>query len=162
MLQKILLCCSVWALLANCSSEKKCKYQPSPVFERGLPHIVQYNFEKQGSQSLESLLLDTNVLLELSQEVCDQSKQEYRFIVQGDYSQFADSLWMKEAVRQLVFLSSFSPKQAPLKAWADVIESSRANMRLGQDFEVETGVYVRVDRVASPEQSTLLLLFSQQ
>jgi hypothetical protein len=149
-------------LLICCQTPKTCKYKPAPVFEAGLPHVLQYNFEIQGQQSLESLMLDTNVLLEISQDVCTETRQEYRFKVQGDYSQFPDSLWLKEATRQLVFLSSFSPKQAPLKAWADIIEMRRGEMKLGEDREVEPGVFVRVDRVVSPEQSTLLLVFSQK
>ena len=116
----------------------------------------------QGRQSLESLLLDTNVLLEIHQDVCTETRQEYRFKVQGDYNQFPDSLWLKEATRQLVFLSSFSAKQAPLKAWADIIEMRRSEMKLGEDREVEPGIFVRVDRVVSPEESTLLLVFSQK
>ncbi|MBK7936037.1 MAG: hypothetical protein IPJ82_02725 [Lewinellaceae bacterium] len=153
---------SLFLGLFSCNSEKTCKYKPAPIFEAGLPHVLQYNFEKQGHQSLESLLLDTQVMLEISQDVCEQTRQEYRFTVPGNFSQFADSLWLKEATRQLVFLSSFSRKQAPLKAWADMIESRRADMRLGEDREVEKGVFVRVDRVVSPEQSTLILIFSQQ
>ena len=107
-------------------------------------------------------MLDTNVLLEISQDVCTETRQEYRFKVQGNFSQFPDSLWLKEATRQLVFLSSFSPKQAPLKIWADVIENRRSEMKLGEDREVEPGVFVRVDRVVSPEESTLMLVFSQK
>ena len=145
----------------SCKTEEKCKYKPEPIFEPGLPHIEQYNFEKQGNQSLESVLLDTKVLLEIHQDVCTKTRQEYQFTVQGDFSRFPDSLWMKEAVRQLVFLSSFSPKQAPLKAWADVLEASRSTMRLGEEMEVQPGITVRVDRVVSPEKSTLLLEFSQ-
>lgn len=144
-----------------CNAEEKCKYKPEPIFEPGLPHVEQYNFEKQGNQSLESLLLDTKVLLEISQDVCTKTRQEYQFTVQGDYSRFPDSLWLKEAVRQLVYLSTFSPKQAPLKAWADVLEGQRATMRLGEDSEVQPGVFVRVDRIVSPEKSTLMLVFSQ-
>ncbi len=152
----------VLLVLAACQSEKPCKYKPEPIFGSGLPHIEQYNFETQGAQSLESLLLDTGVLLEISQNVCPQMYQEYRFTVKGDFSQFPDSLWMKEATRQLVFLSSFSEKQAPLKAWADIIELRRSEMKLGEDREVEPGIFVRVDRVLSPEQSTLLLVFAQK
>jgi hypothetical protein len=145
-----------------CQQRQTCKYKPSPVFEAGLPHIVQYNFEKKGQQSLESMLLDTGVLLELSQNVCDETQQEYRFLVQGDYTRFPDSLWLREASRQLVFLSTLSPKQAALKAWADVIEQLRGDMKLGEDRAVQPGVYVRVDRITGPDQSTLVLLFSQK
>jgi hypothetical protein len=148
--------------LATCQSDKKCKYKPTPVFEKQLPHIVQYNFEQQGTQSLESVLLDTKVLLEIHQDVCDQTRQEYRFIVKGDYSAFPDSLWQKEAVRQLVFLSTFSPKQASLKDWADIIEQRRRDMRLGEDYVVQSGISIRIDRVLSKEQSTLLVVFKQE
>jgi hypothetical protein len=147
--------------LPACSSKPKCQFKPEPVFSAGLPHIVQYKFEKQENQSFESLLLDTNVLLEINQEVCNQTRQEYRFTVPGDFSVFPDSMWLKEAVRQLVFLSTFSPRHAPLKAWADVLEAQRPAMRLGADQEVQPGVHVRVDRIVSPEQSTLLLVLSQ-
>lgn len=145
-----------------CQNDKPCKYKPAPIFEAGLPHVTQYNFEKEGPQSLESLLLDTGVLLEIEQNICETSKQEYRFLVKGDYSTFPDSLWLKEATRQLVFLSSFSPKQAALKAWADVLEERRSEMRLGEDREVQPGISVRVDKVVGPDQSTLILVFSQQ
>lgn len=147
--------------LPACDSPKTCKYKPEPIFQAGLPHVVQYNFEKQGTQSLESLMLDTNVLLEISQEVCDKTRQEYRFTVRGDYTRFPDSLWLKEAVRQLVYLSTFSEKQAPLKAWADVLEEHRADMRLGEEKALQPGFMVQVDRIVSPEQSTLQVVFAQ-
>jgi hypothetical protein len=146
----------------GCLSGDSCKYKPAPVFEAGLPHVTEYHFEKKGNQSLESLMLDTGVLLEINQDICNESRQEYRFNVKGNFSQFPDSLWLKEATRQLVFLSTFSAKQAAFKAWADVIELRRADMRLGEDREVEPGVFVRVDRVLSPEESTLVLVFSQK
>jgi hypothetical protein len=144
-----------------CNSEKKCPYKPTAIFEKGLPHIVQYNFERKGNQSLESMMLDTGVLLEIGQDICEISKQEYRFVVKGDFSNFPDSLWLKEASRQLVFLSTFSEKQSALKAWGDIIEARRGEMRLGEDREVEPGVFVRVDKVLSAEESTLILLFTQ-
>jgi hypothetical protein len=147
---------------AFCQSERRCQYKPAPIFEAGLPHVVQYNFEKKAAQSLESLMLDTNVLLEIYQEVCHETRQEYRFTVKGDYAQQPDSNWIKEAARQLVFLSSFSEKHAPLKMWADAIEAQRPDMRLGEDLELERNVFVKVDRVLSKEQSTLLLVLTQK
>ena len=151
----------LFAFLA-CQNKTTCKYKPMPVFEKGLPHVTEYNFEVQGSQSLESLLLDRGILLEISQEVCDQTRQEFRFNVEGNYTAQPDSFWLKEAARQLVFLSSFSEKQAPLKAWADIIEQRRSEMHLGEDREVQPGVFVRVDRVINPQQAILMLVFSQK
>ncbi len=149
-------------LFSFCKTETKCKYKPEPMFGADLPHIKQYNFEKEGNQSLESLLLDTGTLVEVGQDVCHNTRQEFRFTVQGDFRQYADSTWLKEAVRQMVFLSSFSPAQAPLRSWADVLEEARPDMRLGEEKEIQPGISVRVDRVVSPEQSALLLILSQK
>ncbi|MFN0215829.1 MAG: hypothetical protein ACKVT2_16340 [Saprospiraceae bacterium] len=146
----------------SCQNKPSCKYKPEPIFSKDLPHVLQYNFEKEGSQSLESLLLDRGILLEISQEVCGETKQEYRFNVKGAFSAQPDSFWLKEASRQFVFLSTFSPKQAPLKDWGDIIELRRAEMALGQPREVQPGVFVRIDRVLSPEEATLSVVFSQK
>ncbi|MCS7035447.1 MAG: hypothetical protein RMJ33_12000 [Saprospiraceae bacterium] len=157
-----LVFCAAALWLEACSTSPKCPYKPEPIFSKDLPHVVEYRFERQGAQSLESLLLDTQVLLEIGQEVCRDTRQEFRFTVPGDYSRFPDSMWLKEAARQLVFLSSFSPKQAPLKAWADALEAARPAMRLGEEAELQPGIYARVDRIVSPEQSTLLLILAQR
>ena len=149
-------------LFVSCQENKKCPYKPEPIFKQGLPHILQYNFERQGSQSLESMLLDTQVLLEIHQDVCEQSRQEYRFTVKGNFTQFPDSMWMKEATRQLAFLSSFSPEQASLRPWADIIENYRHDMRLGEDREVQRGIFINVDRITGSDQSTLLVVFTQR
>ncbi|MBK9336259.1 MAG: hypothetical protein IPM98_06600 [Lewinellaceae bacterium] len=152
---------SLFCLLFACKTETRCRYKPEPIFAADLPHIVQYNFEKQGNMSLESLVLDTRVLLEIEQKVCNETRQDFRFTVQGDFSSFPDSMWLKEAVRQLVFLSTFSPKQAPLKAWADALEQERVGMRLGEERAIQPGVAVSVDRIISPEKSTLILVLAQ-
>jgi hypothetical protein len=158
----LILTISLAVALSACQNEATCKYKPEPIFDKSLPHVEQYNFEKEGSQSLESLFLDTKVLLEIYQNVCPSTTQEYKFTVQGDFSQMADSLWMKEAVRQMVYLSSFSPKQRALKDWADVIEQRRGEMRIGEEREIEPGIFVKIDRVVSPEKGVLLLTLAQK
>lgn len=153
----------VLVVFFGCQTEKKCKLGvPKPIFSRDLQHVTMYDFQRQGQNSMESLLLDTGVSLEIDQSGCDDLVQEYRFTVKGDFSAFPDSLWPKEAVRQLVFLSTFSPKQQPLKLWADAIEEQRLQMRLGEDFELQAGIFVRVDRILSTGESTLLLRLSQK
>jgi hypothetical protein len=149
-------------LSVACQNQPTCKYKPEPIFARELPHVVNYNFEKEGSQSLESVMLDRGILLEVGQEVCGDTKQEFRFTVKGDFTAQPDSFWLKEASRQFVFLSSFSPKQAALKDWGDIIEMRRSEMSIGQAREVQKGVFIRVDRVISPEEAVLTVVFSQK
>lgn len=153
---------STLLMLGACENQPTCKFKPEPIFSKDLPHVVQYNFEKEGSQSLESLMLDRGILLEVGQEVCGDTQQEFRFNVKGDFNTMPDSFWLKEASRQFVFLSSFSPKQAALKDWGDIIELRRPDMKLGLPHEVQPGVFIRVDRVVSPEEATLSVVFSQK
>jgi hypothetical protein len=157
--------CSIALLMtlsAACQRKPSCKYKPAPVFEKGLPHILSYQYQQDGSRSLETLELDRGILLELTQDVCTDTRQEFRFTVPGNFASMPDSLWFKEASRQFVFLSSFSEKQSALQAWGDVIEQLRGDMKLGEDREVEPGVFVRVDKVVSPEQGVLMVVLSQK
>lgn len=162
MYKALLTLFSLVLLLAACKTDQRCKYKPDPMFEAGLPHITAYNFEVQGPQSLESIMLDGKILLEINQEICDHTRQEFRFTVPGDRRAYPDSLWLKEASRQMVVLSALSPQQAALKTWGDVIERRRPEMKLGEDFTVQSGITIRVDRVLSPEQSMLLVVLAQE
>jgi hypothetical protein len=152
----------ILVLLTACQNQTTCKYKPEPIFAKDLPHIVQYNFEKEGSQSLESIMLDRGVLLEIGQEVCGDTKQEYRFTVKGDFAAQPDLFWINEAAGEFNFLSTLSPKQAPLKDWAEIIKLRREDIKIGQDHEVQPGVFIRIDKVVSPEEATLVVLFSQK
>lgn len=146
-----------------CDGKKICKYKPSPIFEAGLPHVQEYSYEVKGPQSREALMTDRGVFVEIYQEVCETTRQEYRFTVPGaDFAQLPDSLWLKEASRQLVFLGSFSPKQASLLTWAEVLETARPQMRLAEDHEVERGIVARVDKIISPDKATLILVFAEK
>ncbi|MCB0524332.1 MAG: hypothetical protein H6576_17355 [Lewinellaceae bacterium] len=145
-----------------CENKKTCKFKPEAMFSKELPHITDYNYEVEGAQSLESIMLDRGILLEISQDVCDETRQEFRFSVPGNFTAQPDSFWLKEATRQLVYLSTFSEKQIALKSWADIIELRRQEMKLGQDREMEPGIFVRVDKVTNPDQATLIVVLSQQ
>lgn len=149
--------------LLACDGKKICKYKPSPIFEDGLPHLSEYSFEMDGQQSREAFMTDRGVFVEIFQEVCETTRQEYRFTAPGDsFLQLADSVWLKEASRELVFLSSFSPKQAPLRSWADLIEATRPELRLGEEKEVNQGFFVRVNKVASPDKGILVVELFQK
>ncbi|MBK8558249.1 MAG: hypothetical protein IPL65_22075 [Lewinellaceae bacterium] len=83
-LQSILLFLLLLLLGSSaCNSKKICQYKPAPIFEKGLPHTSDYRYEQSGVQSLESMWLERGVLVEVYQEVCDATQQEFRFTVQG-------------------------------------------------------------------------------
>jgi hypothetical protein len=132
------------------------------MFSPDLKHVSQHLFEKKDGESLESIIFDSGVALEVEQTGCDEIRQEFRFTALGNRQNAPDSTWAKEAVRQLVFLSSLGPKQKPLKMWADALEQVRPELKLGEAFTLETGISVRVDKIVSPEQSVILLVLSQK
>ncbi len=150
-------------LLACKNSEPKCRFgEPTPILSDKLPHVKLHEFEKKGGESVESVIFDNQVALEIAQSGCESIRQEFRFAAPGDRRQVADSLWAKEAVRQLVFLSSLGPKQAPLRAWADALEKARPDMKLGEETSLGGGVVAQVNKVAGADQSVLTLVFSQK
>lgn len=149
-------------IAVGCARAQKCKYRPSPIFAAGLPRVVQYQFEEEGRYSLESVLFDTGVLLEVEQDICTNSVQDYRFKVMGDYSAYPDSLWFREAVLQFNFLSRLSASHEPLRMWAARIDEVRSDLKLGQEAEVAENIFITVDKVVGPEESTLLVRFAQR
>jgi hypothetical protein len=149
-------------VFAGCVGEQKCPFRPAPIFSAGLPRVVQYQFEEQGRFSLESVLFDNGMLMEVEQDICTISVQDYRFKVMGDYSAYPDSLWLREAVLQFNFLSKLSDAHTPLRMWALRIDEVRSDMKLGQEAEVAENIFVSVDRVVGSEESTLLVRFAQR
>ncbi len=162
-LQTVFAASALLVLLGSgCQQTVRCKFKPEAILSKDLPGVAAYNFEVQGIESLESVLFKSQLMLEIHQEVCNSTKQEYKFTVKGDYSAYPDSLWLRESVRQLTWLSTLSERQAPLRQWAGILEASRRGMKLAEEKEIQPGILVKVDRVLGPEQSVLLVNFAQK
>lgn len=160
---KYFLSLSLLSCLLACNGNKICKYKPAPIFDKNLPHLQEYEYEVQGQQSREAFMTDRGVFVEVFQEVCETSRQEYRFTAPGEgFLQMPDSVWLKEVSREFVFLSSFSPQQAPLKNWADLIEDSRPNLHMGEELEINPGIFVKVNKVAAPDKGMLVVELFQK
>lgn len=147
------------AMITSCGDNAPtCKYgDAAPIFSQELPGVVKHTFEKEKTGSLESVQFDKGMKLEVRQSGCTALKQEFRFIVPGNYAQYPDSSWIKESVKQLLFLSKLSFAQDGLKMWAGAIELQKSNIKLGQPTEIEQGIFVKIDKILSPEQSILLV-----
>ena len=162
-MKHILFFIGLVAVVFACKNgSEKCKFgQPTAIFSADLPHVSSHNFQQKGNESLESLMFDTGIALEIEQSGCEEMQQAFRFTALGDRRSMPDSMWVKEAVRQLVYLSSLGKKQGPLRLWADALEAARPSLKLGETFPIEAGVGVKVDKIVSPDQSVLLLTLSQ-
>ncbi len=153
----------VWAAVGCGNSTKECVLgKPQAIFSSDMAGIAQHHFERVEQESLEELILERGVYVTIRQSGCEKLKQEFQFKVQGDYTAVADSMWFKEAVRQFYHLGNLSDKTAGLKMWASAIELARSEMRLAEPKQVEDGIYVQVDKIVGPEESTLRVILSQQ
>jgi hypothetical protein len=135
---------------------------PSAMFTPDMSGVVQHHFEVKDRESVEELMLERGILVKVLQTGCTELRQEFQFQVPGDYSQFPDSMWLKEAVRQFYQLGNLSEKTTGLKTWASVMENARSEMRLTEPIEVEKNIFVQVDKVVSPESSTLRVVLLQK
>jgi hypothetical protein len=155
------------SLLCLCACEnigtKKCPLgAPSAIFDPQVKGIEKHHFEVKGQESLEELVLERGVYLQIMQSGCDQLRQEFQFQVPGNYANFPDSLWVKEAVRQFYYLGNLSEKSAGLKMWASAIESVRTDMRIAEPKQLDQNIYVQIDKIAGAEESTLRVVLLQK
>jgi hypothetical protein len=152
-------------MLAACgdTGSKKCPLgAPSAIFSPEVPGIEKHHFEAKDQDGLEEALLERGVYLRIYQSGCDQLRQEFQFQVPGNYANFPDTMWMKEAVRQFYHLGNLSEQSAGLKMWASAIEGVRSDMRLGEPKQLDQNIFVQIDKIAGAEESTLRVVLLQK
>lgn len=145
------------------STPAKCPLgDPKAMFSPEMAGVQQHHFAVKGQESLEELLLERGVLLSIRQTGCDALRQEFQFQVPGNYTNYPDSLWLKEAVRQFYSLGNLSEKTAGLKMWASAIESARPTMRIAEPKQLDQNIFVQVDKIVGAEESTLRVVLLQE
>jgi hypothetical protein len=153
----------ICSISCDLNTQPKCALgAPQAIFSKDLAGVTDHHFEVKGQESLEELMLERGVYLKVYQTGCEELRQEFQFLVQGDYASYPDSLWLREAVRQFYHLGNLSEKTAGLKMWASAIEAVRTDMRMAEPKQLDQNIYVQVDKVVSAEESTLRVILLQK
>ncbi len=164
LLQKAIL---FWTtLLVSCAGggSSDCRFgQPKPIFSDQLSGITEHRFEAKGQQAQERLRFSNGLALELLQSGCNSIQQEFRFLLLPSEEPVAESVdWLGKSAELLQYLSSLSEEHMGFAQWAQIIESQKSQLKLGQQVEVQPHIFVMVDRIKMGNENLLIVELSQQ
>ncbi|MEL6863397.1 MAG: hypothetical protein AAFP19_03215 [Bacteroidota bacterium] len=145
------------------SSQSECEQgKPLAIFSPDLPGVIHHQFEQKGQNATEVLTFKDSLSLQLFQSGCHTVKQEFRFQWPGNYQQQDAAYWTDQAATLFRRLASLSEKQASFILWAQAISAAKDQVKLGQATELEPGTTLKLDKVLSPDQVTLIIEFVQR
>ena len=159
----LLLACLLFYQCAD-NSSADCRYgSPKAIFSDALPSIVRHEFKADGQQAQERVQFDNGLALELLQSGCNSIQQEFRFVqALQEESLPRDSYWLEQAANLLKYLSNLSEEHVSFGQWAQLIDTQKENLKLGQKMEVQPQIFVRVDRIKMAQENLIVIELSQE
>jgi len=157
----------VLILLAACQSTdtaeqnnfSKCKFgQPQAIFSDSLPTVRSHAFQIQKQSAIEILQFDSGKKLELLQSGCNEIIQELKFTLPN---QKIDN-WVEATAQELEALGNLSQDLTPFRFWAGAIAHREKDFKLGQDLELDSNVFAKIDKIEASDYSILTVILSQK
>lgn len=146
---------------SNTNEGSKCMTQPSAIFSDTMLVVQEHSFDLKGQESVEAVTMRNGLKVEILQSGCKLAKQEYRIMINKDLTQLKDADWIAASFLTLGEISLSSPKLGGLKQYADFIAQNKAQVKLGQAFYPDPTFSIIVDKIATPEEATILLTFQE-
>ena len=148
--------------ILSCQGEKKCEFKPEPILKKEWKGLSNYTFQAEGKKSTETVTLPNSVRMELFQEVCDYSQQEFHFFLKGteEMKSLPDAFWIAEAMKQFYYLSSINPEIRSIASYGDFIKQDVHQLQLGEKFETQDGYSIFIDRIIGTEEMKIIVKFS--
>jgi len=149
-------------LLLSCQGEKKCEFKPEPIFKKEWKGISNYDFKAEGQKSTEKALFANGTRLELFQEVCDYSQQEFHFYIKGseEMKNLPDAFWITEASNQFYYLSSLNPEIRSIASYGNFIKQDAHEIQLGEKHDTQEGNSILIDRIIGTDEMKIIVKFS--
>ncbi len=140
-----------------------CRYgSPKPIFRPGLEGIAEHSFQLQGDKGIERITLADGLQLLIIQTGCDYIRQEFRFEWVDELPAAADEYWVQQAAEKFRRLGRLGPDYVVYLSLFRALEENAPQIPLRESIELQPGFYARIDRVASPERATLIVVLSEK
>ncbi len=148
----------------NSPSESECKYgTPKAIFSATQQGIKTHQFvNPKKDAAVEQVTFDDSLQLTLLQSGCDHVRQEFQFILPGDFINQKPEFWIELSIGLLRRLGSMGPDYAVFSAWAQSIESQKDAINLAENTALQQGFYVKIDRILADQSATLVLILSDE
>lgn len=139
-----------------------CKYsQPEAIFSLTTPTVLGHKFVIKDDSSIEDVRFENGTNLEIIQSGCNNIRQEYLLHLEGTLGQEAPEFWLRQAVNLFYNLGDISEEYAPMLFWAEAIANIAEDMKLGQSYEVQPGISVKVDKLVEAKDGLLVVILEQ-
>ncbi len=135
---------------------------PVAIFSESMPMVVQHSFEVNGQDGIEIVTLRNDGIIEFYQSGCDKLKQEFRFINKGNFTKKSNEYWIERAAAAFFNIATFAPRLEPFGQWADIIQKSKRDIKLGEPFYPDFGIQIIIDKIVSREESKLFISIEQK
>ena len=160
LMSKFFLFASWMLLIVSCSSnspkKEKCRFgEPTAVFSPNNPAIATTNFKKEGRTGVETVQFKNQISLELTQSGCQEIIQDFAFTIPMTNPDADGQFWIKQGEQLMRFLGNTDPSLMQFSEWANMIEQSSEEMKLGQANEIQTGYFVTVDKIAGNAETII-------
>ena len=155
-----LLFCSI--LIFSCQGEKKCDFKPEPILKKNWKGILKHEFTPEGTKSIERAVFENGVFLEIFQEVCHYSSQEFHFNFPGteEMKNQPEPFWIAEAMKQFYYIASLDPDSKAIEVYANFIKQDAHLLHLGEKFETQDGNTITIDRIIGSNEMKLVIKFT--
>lgn len=139
---------------ANCKCGK-----PAPIFNTNIPDFVSgHNFAMTTDAGVEIITFNNGTKLQIVQTGCNDIKQEFSFIYSDQsYKNFSDATWIQNAINEFKKIGSAAPEYQPFTLWGNAIESRKQEFRIGEDKELEKGFFMKIDKIISSTETTMIV-----
>lgn len=134
------------------AEEEQCKFgSPQPIFNSEMTEVEKTSFEIIKGTGVETILFSKGFSLELTQSGCNELRQDFAFNLPMTEEDADDQFWLMQGEQLMRFLGNSDPSLVQFGEWANVIKQAGTQMKLGEAFQVQTGYFVTVDKIAGPE-----------
>ncbi len=121
--------------------------------------VLKHNFESTAQEGNENILFDNQLNVEIEQSGCDHIRQVFKFWIEKPGE--GEPNWYFLAAEQFAYLSNISKETKILGIWADVIESNASQFKLSKPVEVDSGFFVKIDKIVEDKKVILVVELSQ-
>ena len=146
----------------SCQGEQKCEFKPEPILKKNWKGILKHEFSAEGKKSTERAAFENGVFLEIFQEVCDYSIQEFHFNFPSseEAKNQPDPFWIAEAMKQFYYLASLDAEAKGMANYGDFIRQDAHQLTIGEKFTTEEGYSILIDRIIGTSEMKLIVQFS--
>ncbi|MFM2268588.1 MAG: hypothetical protein RL757_2029 [Bacteroidota bacterium] len=153
---------SIVLLSFSCKNDaKKCRFgKPTPIFKADLAGVLKHQFAEQGENgALETVEFQNQTTLTLLQSGCDELRQVFVFTKRGNFDKFDDTAWKNAAIEEFDALSKIVPS---FSDWTNALKSVSGELKLGQVFEIQPNIHVKIDKIKSAGMAAVSVELSQK